>query len=432
MAERAATSRRHTALALLSLAQVFASAAAGVVITVAAPTLVSMTRSDAIGGWAQTSTIAGAACLSIVVARAAARWGRRPSLVGAFGLAAAGALIAAASAESGAWLLNLLGLWAIGAGTVAALALRYAAFELAGRPSESARNVGIVLASATVGSLIGPTVVTTMTGTEAIEEPYLLAALFYLTGAVTCRWVLPSAVAAASAPVREAAEPSTRQPALPPILTMVAGHMAMVALMGMAPVHLSHDDAPAPTVGWVMSAHLAAMYGASPLFAVVVRRVGTTRSGLVALAMSVIACCLLQGTGGEPFGFGAGLVCLGLAWSLGLVSSSVALARVPARRRLRLQGRGDLALNIGGGASSLLAGLALATVGYDRLAVIVGTGLIAVASIVAILEVRNHRGGLKDAPSDRTESDRVPPYRRGQSARDEAGSAAADPPKTGV
>jgi len=427
----------RAALVLLSVAQALASAAAGVAITVASPTAAAIGGSDALAGWGQSATIAGAAGLSVPVARVAARHGRAVSLTMAFGVAAGGALLAAGAAACSVLVVFLLGLAAVGAGTVAALALRYAAVDVSPTPAGRVRFLGIVLACATVGSLVGPQLATATRAAGVAAAPYLVIAGLYgaaagaavAAGAVAASLragtagmaaVRPKSIAdveslqeddrdetAGASPPESDRTMIARAPLMAPILTMTAGQMAMVALMGMAPVHLDHDGAGATAVGWVMSAHLAAMYIASPLFAGVVRRAGAVRSGVAALVFATLACGVLILTRGDVFGFGAGLALLGLAWSLGMVASSSALAQVAGPDRLRAQGWGDLALNVGGGASSLLAGLAMSFVGYERLAVMVAAGLMVAAltvwgissrrfSVVRRLQVRPHRPAHED------------------------------------
>ncbi|MEN0085982.1 MAG: MFS transporter [Leifsonia sp.] len=390
-------------LVLLSIVQILASTAAGAAITVVSPSLVAITGSDAMAGWGQTSTIIGAACLSLPVARLAARFGRPVSLASAFGVAAAGALIVAGGAITRSLAPCLVGLAAVGAGTVAALALRYAAADAARSSRQRARSVGMVLAGATVGSLLGPNIVGWV-GTARSPVPYLLIAVLYAGAAclsLSCR--LPQAhgrdVSTEGSPMGR----SGRRAAVVPTLIMVAGHAAMIALMGMAPVHLM-GAVPASVIGWVMSAHLVAMYAASPLFGALVRRVGSGRSGLLALLTAIVACSLLAIGAGGVFVVGAGLVFLGLAWSLGMVACSVALSEVPAAGRLRVQGRGDLALNTAAGVTSLLAGVVVAAVGYEGLAILVGVGLcsvmVGVAGVLVASVIARRR--TQSAPEEHT------------------------------
>lgn len=409
MTARGDARREPLSLLFLSFAQMLASTAAGATITVVSPSLAAVTGADAMAGWGQTCTIVGAASLAVPVARLAERKGRGASLAIAFGLAAGGALVAAGGMGARSIGLCLVGLVAVGAGTVAALALRYAAADASDSPRRRARSVGIVLASATLGSFLGPNAVG-WGGVGPSAEPYLLIAALYLcaAGASLCAR-LPAARPRETSTTRQPIERTLRRAAAAPIAIMVAGHAAMIALMGMAPVHLMHAAVPPSTVGWVMSAHLVAMYAASPVFGVLTRRLGTAWSGIVAILGGVVACSVLAIEGGDVLIMGAGLVLLGLAWSLGMVSCSVALADIPSLSRLRIQGRGDLALNVAAGGSSLLAGVVVAVFGYERLALLVGVGLGVV--MVAAFGVRvsgglvQRRGRVPRQPSEDDQHD---------------------------
>lgn len=390
MTPQGASRRGRTPLLFLSLAQILASTAAGATITVVSPSLAAITASDAMAGWGQTCTIVGAACLAVPVARLAQRYGRRASLSIAFGVAAAGALVAAGGVTARSLGLCLVGLAAVGAGTVAALALRYAAADAADSGGSRARSVGIVLASATVGSFLGPNAVG-WAGAGSTGGSYLLIAGLYLCAAAASLCTrLPMSRVGEAPQRRGPVDRSIRRAAAAPILIMVAGHAAMIALMGMAPLHLAHAAVPPSGVGWVMSAHLVAMYAASPPFGALARRLGTGRAGVLALLAALGASVVLAIANGDPLSMGAGLVLLGLAWSLGMVACSVALADLPPAGRLQVQGRGDLALNIAAGGASLLAGVVVGVLDYAVLAVLVAVGLGVVMAVASGLLV----GGL--------------------------------------
>jgi predicted MFS family arabinose efflux permease len=100
---------------------------------------------------------------------------------------------------------------------------------------------------------------------------------------------------------------------------------------------------------------------------------------------------MLLAARGEVIVFGAGLAVVGFAWSLGMVSTSMALASIPLPWRLRVQGRGDLSLNVAGGAASVLAGLVVAWRGYEPLVILVGAALVVVAGFVAFLGAERRR-----------------------------------------
>lgn len=386
----------------LSIGQALASTAAALVLTVTPSATAAMAGSGIAAGWGQTSTIVGASLLAVPVAKLAERFGRAPSLGIAFGTAAAGSLLARSAAGAGSLIVFLVGLAALGGGTVAALALRFAAADSVSQEGRG-RAVGIVLAAATVGSLVGPNLATLLHSWTPAGAPYLVVAVLYAAAAGICGLGLPAgrrhhvdagAVGAPATGRDRDVDVDVRIPrnrVVAAILVMTAGHMAMVALMGTAPLHLAALPVAPAGIGVIMSAHLVSMYAFGPLFGAAARRAGTARCGLAALALGTLAALLLAVAGRDAVGVGAGLAALGLAWSLGMVASSLALAEPPIAARLRLQGRGDLALNVGGGLSSLAAGLVLALVGYSGLALGAGVGLLAAMIAAAGLAVASRK-----------------------------------------
>lgn len=378
-------------LASLATAQALGSAAAGLTVTVGAITANRLVGVDAAAGLAQTAVVIGAGVLSLPVAALAARRGRRVSLVGAYSIASGGAILAAEGVLSGWWSLYFLGLVLVGGGTVAGLALRFAAADLAIHAIERPRMIGMVMWAATIGSVAGPNLVGWTNDTGA-ATPFLVIAVLYGCAAAASGTVrIPRSNEsgflasgrrrglnhARRAQRRTAARALGRGTVSAIILSAVV-HMAMVAPMGMAPVHLQQTGQPAGVIGMTMSVHLAAMYAASPLFGVLVRRVGAHIAGGMAVAAMAVACTVLAVGVDDTIWFVAGLGLLGLGWSCGMVAASTILAGIPARQRYGAQGLNDTMLNVGGGLASLLGGMTIALVGYRALTFWIACLLVAV------------------------------------------------------
>jgi MFS family permease len=378
-------------LACLAAAQALGSCAAGLTVTVGAITAHKLVGVDAAAGFAQTAVIVGAGALSLPVAALAARRGRRVSLVGAYSIAGGGAVVAAAGTLSGWWVAFFLGLVLVGGGTVAGLALRFAAADLAAEASERPRQIGLVMWAATIGSVLGPNLVG-WTDDMGTATPFIvIAALYGCAAAASGAVRIPqSNVSRSSAPsggrrrnyarrgqLRIRGRAMGRGAASAIVLSAVV-HMAMIAPMGMAPVHLQQAGEPAGAIGATMSVHLAAMYAASPLFGVLVRRVGARMAGGMAVAAMAVACSVLTAAVDDTLWFVAGLGLLGLGWSCGMVAASTILAGVPTQHRYRAQGLNDTLLNVGGGLASLVGGMTIALVGYRALALWIACLLVAV------------------------------------------------------
>ncbi|WP_067482034.1 MFS transporter [Actinomadura hibisca] len=381
---------RHPAqrrvLAVLTATQVLGGigVATGVAIsTLAASTL---SGSEAIGGMAQTSAVAGAGVLAIPMARAAARRGRRAALTLAYGAGTLGAVIASVAAALHTWPLLLAGLFLFGGSTAGSLAARYAATDLS-PPGRSARDLSVVVWATTIGSVAGPNLahpadeLGRSLGLAAWAGPYTLAAVTFGISALGVLALLrpdPLRLAADMAAQLDGKSPA--QPAGQPLpLTKVTGaaparkdgqvpaqeggqgsaakvdgkgggkvargggwavlrsnsrarlavaaivvsHVVMVSVMTMTPVHLDHGHAGLTVVGVVISLHIAGMYALSPLPGWLADRFGRIPVLLVGMALLAAAAALAAVSAPHQVTrLTVALVLLGLGWSFGLVGGS--------------------------------------------------------------------------------------------------------------
>jgi predicted MFS family arabinose efflux permease len=137
------------------------------------------------------------------------------------------------------------------------------------------------------------------------------------------------------------------------------------------------------------------MYALSPLVGLLVRRAGAPRCAAVGLGLSIAAAALLGAgvTGGTPL-FAVGLTLLGVAWSIGMIAGSTLVTESLSRRdRTATQGATDLAINLGGGAASIVAGAVVAAAGYAPLAwCFAGLGLLCLATLMTLVARRPLHG----------------------------------------
>ncbi len=389
-----ATERGSGRAALIALiaAQVVASTGAGLALTVASVTVLELSGSERAAGLAQTAIVVGASILTLPVSRLAARAGRRASLAAAYAAAAVGALVGAMGVAASSWGLVLVGLAFVGGGTVAGLAARFAAADTASRPKDVALAIALVLWASTVGSLVGPNLVS-LTGLGTSTGAFLLlAALYAGAGGIVLLAVPRTLGRSAVVGGRSSRAGALRLLAARPRALMGVGisaavHIAMVALMAMAPVHLHHQMASDSMIGAAMSGHLAAMYALSPVVGLAVARWGARSSAVGSLALVLLAAVVLAVSASEAgWAFGAGLTLLGFGWSMGMVAgSSLIVGALEPGERAGVQGATDLVLNLGGGAASIVAGLVVAGAGYEALAVAfaIAVGLAALLAVLA-------------------------------------------------
>jgi MFS family permease len=153
------------------------------------------------------------------------------------------------------------------------------------------------------------------------------------------------------------------------IISVAASHLTMVALMSMTPVHLVHTGSTLSIVGFTISMHIAGMFAVSPVFGVLTDRLGplpVVALGQLMLVAAIMTTALGQHQHGAVL---VGLILLGLGWSASTVAGSALLneAASPARRVV-LQGRSDLLMNLVGAMGGAASGPLFATLGYAGLA----------------------------------------------------------------
>ena len=370
--------------------------------------------STSLSGLAQTATVLGSALLAVPLARLAARSGRRVSLATGYAAALAGAVLALVAAVTDAfWLLLVAGLL-FGGGTAANLQARYAATDDA-PPATRARSLSIVVWATTVGAVAGPNLsglggtAGSALGVPALAGPYLFSVLaFVVAGLVVFSMLarLPAAppTTAAGLPTSRpstvetlrivAAEPRARLG----LVAIATAHAVMVGVMTMTPVHMGHGGASLQVVGIVISAHVAGMFAASPVFGWLTDRAG--RLPAIALGLALLLASLALGAfgaAGDHTRLGVALTLLGLGWSCCLVAGSTLVSEsVPAAVRVSVQGSSDLVMGIAGASAGALAGPVLDAAGYSALSV--GASLLLVPVVVLALLLARTRLPLERSP----------------------------------
>lgn len=374
--------------------------------------------SEALSGLAPTATVAGTALLSVPLAALMTARGRRPGLVLAYLIGSAGAGVVVLASVLGNFPLLLLGMAGFGAASSANLQARFAAADLA-EPARRARAISMVVWATTVGAVLGPNIAAPAgrsvagAGIPEAAGPFVWAAGVFLVAAVVVALLLrpdPLLTARALAPpeegdgrrqrsLRSAVRAVRESPgARLALVTVAASHTAMVSIMSMTPLALSHHGAGVQLIGLVISGHIAGMYAFSPVMGVLSDRLG--RLSVIGLAVGLLSCAaLLAGTAGGSHGrVAAGLFLLGLGWSAGLVSGSALLTdSVPGPARAAVQGLSDLTMNAAAGVGGVTAGLIVAHGGYGLLN-LAGAVLLLPLAALAVRRAVTGTGAAKDRP----------------------------------
>ncbi|MET9950865.1 MFS transporter [Streptomyces sp. NPDC006339] len=395
---------RRRIQAVLIATQILGGLGSAIGFALAAVLATEVSGTEALSGLASTAAVAGPALLAMPLAALMARRGRRAGLVLAYLVGAVGAGVAVLGATVGDFPLLLAGLVGFGAGSSANLAARFAAADLA-EPDRRARAISTVVWATTIGAVLGPNIAAPAgasvagLGIPPAAGPFVWAAGVFVAAAVMVALLLrpdplltarvlagPEEAEAAAgrslrAGLRAVRESSRARLAL---VTVAGSHTAMVSIMSMTPVALTHHGADIRLIGLVISVHIAGMYAFSPVMGWLSDRLG--RLTVIGLAVALIAvAALLAGTAGPSHGQVAlGLFVLGLGWSAGLVAGSALLTdSVPQAARAAAQGLSDFTMNTCAGVGGLAAGLIVSQAGYGWLNA-VGACLLVPMTLLAV------------------------------------------------
>jgi MFS family permease len=153
------------------------------------------------------------------------------------------------------------------------------------------------------------------------------------------------------------------------LLAISMGHLIMVAVMVMTPVHMAHVDVSLNIIGFVISVHIAGMYALSPVVGYLTDRLGRPQVILIG-SLILIASAVISGLSpaNNEIQLGIGLFLLGLGWSCTLIAGSTLLSEsVSDHYRAPAQGTSDLVMNLSAAVGGALAGVIIAVLSYGWL-----------------------------------------------------------------
>ena len=359
----------------------------GVAGTVAAGSLLvaSISNSETLAGLAQTSAVLGAAALALPLARITAKGGRRAALSIGYFTGFIGSVFAIWGGSSKNLALMLIGTFLVGAASAAGYQARFAAIDLA-TDLTRAKQLSFVVWGSTIGAVAGPNLMQPAGNfAESIDlprlvGPYLISAVTLASAAIVISIFLkPDPYLLANKDIslqikkgstKEALSHIYRNPkALFAIAAIAIGHIAMVSVMVMTPVHMAHVDVTLRVIGLVISVHVLGMYAFSPIVGSLSDRFGRVRViqlGLGILLASTLISGLAQAS--DAITLGVGLFLLGLGWSCTLIAGSALLSEsVEDSFRASSQGASDLVMNLAGAGGGAIAGVIIGTLSYGWL-----------------------------------------------------------------
>ena len=382
--------------------------------TVAAGSLLvtSITHTEKYAGVAQTFAVLGAAVLALPLASLTSKGGRRSAL--RFGLSAGviGSILAIVGGATAILPLMLFGNFLVGSASAAGYQARFAAIDLS-TDEHKARHLAYVVWGSTVGAVTGPNLmqpaggIAEYFGLPRLVGPYMISVFAFLSSVLVITFFLRpdpyvlsreqgnAKISHAKVKAKDAFAHIKGNPlALFALIAVAVGHVVMVSIMVMTPVHMAHVDVTLRVIGFVISIHVIGMYAFSPLVGSLSDRIGKLRTiqiGLLILLAS--AGVSAKAMANDIPRMGLGLFLLGLGWSFTLVAGSTLLTTsVDPSMKTGAQGTSDLVMNMSAAIGGALAGVVLAVLNY--------MWLCAVAMVpVIIVGIWSLRFGRKDTRS---------------------------------
>lgn len=405
-----ASIQRRT-IGVLSVGQGFGGVAVAGSIPAGSLLAASIADSEAAAGFAQTFGVVGAAVMALPLARIALSKGRRSALSFGYGLGALGAVLVIVAATQRHLPLLYVGCAFVGVASAAGFQARYAATDLA-EADHRARALAWVVWAGTIGAVIGPNLLNASgnvglrLGLPQLAGPYVLAGTALVFATLTLFIFLRPDPYVVAVERRQAAGDHGPRPTLRAgiahlrerptavrgIAVIATGHIVMVMVMVMTPVHMAHVDVTLQLIGLVISVHVAGMYALSPVVGWATDRYGRRTVAFAGIS-TLAAACVISGfapADNVPM-LGFGLFLLGLGWSGTLIAGSALVtdATDPAERPA-VQGLSDLSMNVAGALGGAAAGLIVWGFGYTVLCL---TGLVPLVWLAAVL--RTHPRSTK-------------------------------------
>jgi MFS family permease len=350
-----------------------------------------------VSGLAQSAAVVGAALLALPATEIVHRRGRRPSLAAAYLVAAVGSILVVIAAVQGSIPLLFAGFFLFGGATAAGLQARYAAVDLAPAALRG-RHLSMIVWATTLGAVAGPNFAAFAGGSlddygiPTLAGPFFFSALLFGLAAFALMLLMrpdpailarrAAAQSTKSAPHQKhvgmraalravASHPSARLG----VTAMAVGHLVMIGVMAMTPVHIrsaGHDAAHTlRIVGVVLSLHIAGMYAFSPAIGWLTDRFGRRPVIFAGIALLLTACALAGNAGHHPARLAIGLMVLGIGWSSTMVAGSTLLSEsVSVELRTSAQGLSDVTMGLAGASAGALSGVIVHAWGFPMLALI--------------------------------------------------------------
>ena len=360
-------------------------------ITIATIVAKELSGGSSFAGLPGATIVLGSAAASQLLSRFMVLYGRRAGLVLGYGIGAAGALGAGVAVVLASFPLFIAATAAMGCANAANQLSRYTAADMYPE-SGRASAIGVVVWGSTLGSIVGPNLIT-LSGNiaEGFNLPrlagvYGVPVLFVTAAALLTLFTLrpaPESLAPQRARVAGRISASLGEMLARPrifaaVVALIIGQVVMVLVMTMTPLHMTEHNHGLAAVGLVISGHTFGMFAFSPISGWLAGRYGTPAiiaAGLGLSAFSSVLAAVAPPDGGTILFIA--LFLLGVGWNFGFVAGSALLTEgLDGAERTTLQGATDAMIWSSAAAAALGSGIVVAAASYTAL------GLLGAALIV--------------------------------------------------
>jgi MFS family permease len=301
------------------------------------------------------------------------RLGRRVVFVGSALQAAAGCVLAGFAISTGRYWLFCVAAFLLGANNAVVMQYRFAATEYV-ETVRASRAIAVVMSGALVAAWLGPELA--VRTADLVPSAHYAGSFYAGTGLYLVAAVLlsriggaPAAAAVDSTPPRRLREIAAQPVYRVAVLAALASYTVMSFIMTATPISMhvvdGHDEV---ATARVIQVHLLAMYLPSLASGWIIAKFGD-RPVIVAGALLMAGCVAIAvyaGHGVMHYGWALGV--LGLGWNLLFIAATTMLTKTYRRgERIQAQTLNDFLVFGAQAVASLLAGVAVTTIGWERL-----------------------------------------------------------------
>lgn len=359
---------------ILTLAQAFAACGTIVLVTFGGIVGTRLSPIPALATLPLTMSVMGIASMSLPAALLMQRIGRKPAFILSAIVAAAAAALAATAVALGSFPLLCVAGFFLGSNMAFVQQYRFAAIEFVA-PADAGRAVSTVMIGTLAAALLGPTLGSLVAHVGDFAEyaaSFVMVSVLCLTAALVLTRLpsTPPMRSAASAAGGQSIGGLLRNPKYRfAVLAGLSSYAVMSFIMTATPLSMHvHDGFSTTETATVITAHLLGMYLPSLATPWIVATLGLRNMMNIGIAINVICIIICAFVGHHFIHYFSALLLLGIGWNLMFVSATTMLSSTYAPTdRFRAQGLNDLLVFGSQAVASLMAGVAIETLGWQVL-----------------------------------------------------------------